>query len=215
MAGNADWNKLAAIPERLAAVPEWAAFAEFATLRSRGLRAEAMKSLKGFVDDAAAWEFASRLRFTKWALQESRKYSDPNFFLPQPAQERLVLPTVREWLAAEPTDAEPHLWLGLLRCDDPFAHLERALELDPSCEIARQTLAHWILADVDYNQHELPSFYIHDARHDLRALDKVLRLTDGSSGGWTTEVRLEVVALQARAAEWLKRHPRPGDFAVH
>ena len=216
MVFDSDMDKLAALTVRAKERPEWNSFAEFATLRSRGVRSEAMKQLKSFLDDASAWDFSARLTFTKWALEESRQFSDPGFFLPQPAHARLIVPTVRAWLDIAPSDAEPHLWLGLLRCDDPSRHLERALELDPTCEPARQTLAQWILADIDYNQHELPAFYIHDPRDDLKALDQASSLAEGSAvEEWATEIRREIIELRTRAEDWLKAHPRPGDFAIH
>jgi hypothetical protein len=171
-----------------------------------------MNQLNCFLDDASAWGFSARLAFTRWALGESRRFSDPGFLLPQPAQERLILPTVRAWLDIAPSDAEPHLWLGLLRCDDPSRHLERALELDPTCELARRTLTEWILADIEYNQHHLPNYYIHDPHDDLKALDQASTLVEGSAvDEWTTEIHREIIELRTRAEDWLRSHRRPGD----
>jgi hypothetical protein len=209
-------DKLAALTARAKERPVWNSFAEFARLRSVGRRAAAMNHLNGFLDDACAWDFYARFEFTKWALEESRQFSDRGFFLPHPAQVRLIVPTLREWLDVAPFDAEPHLWLGLLRCDDPSRHLKRALELDPTCEPARQTLAQWILADIEYNQHELPAFYIHDPRDDLKALDQATRLVQASAvEEWANDIRREIIDLRARTEVWLQAHPGPGDFAIH
>jgi hypothetical protein len=211
-----DMDKLVAIAEQAGRQPRWSAFAEFCRLRGQGVRGEAFKRLDAFVDEAAAWDFRARLDFVEWVLDESRQFTDPASLLAHPAKTRLIVPTVREWLEQSLDDAQPHLWLGLLRCDDPSLHLERALELDPSCDLARTTLTQWILADVDYNQHELPAFYIHDPRDDLSALDQAARLVDGAAvGPWADEARREISELLARAKEWLAKHPGLADFAVH
>ena len=108
------------------------------------------------------------------------------------------------------------MWLGLLGCDTPAEHLDRALELDAGCEPARQTLVQWILASVEYNQHELPNFYIHDPQVDLPELRRALELSDGSDDqDWAMNTRREVSELRTRAEDWLANHPREGDFAVH
>jgi len=112
--------------------------------------------------------------------------------------------------------AEAHLWLGLLRCDDPSEHLADALKLDPNCEQARQVLVEWIIGDIEYNQHELPSFYIHDPREDLAALDRAADLLAGASTSEETfRQKLEIAELRRRAEGWLAAHPLPGDFAKH
>jgi len=65
-----------------------------------------------------------------------------------------------------------------------------ALELDPNCEPARQTLVQWILADIDYSQHELPAIYIHDPREDLKDLVRAEQLAAvTASSGWDGAVR--------------------------
>jgi len=167
-----------------------------------------MIQLDRFLAETSGWDFALRLAFTTWALEESRQFSDPALLLPQPVHARLIVPTVREWLDIAPTEAAPHLWLGLLMCDDPARHLERALELDASCEPARQSLSQWILADIDYNQHHLPEYYLNDPRDDLNALDVAARLTDGSSvERWSNEARQEIAELRARAEDWIGKRP--------
>ena len=103
----------------------------------------------------------------------------------------------------------------MLRCDDPSRHLEGALELDPTCELARMTLVDRILGHVDMSQHELPAFYIDDPREDLKALDKAQGFADGGAdGAWIDAAKQRITELRALATEWLAWHPEKRDFAV-
>lgn len=203
--------------ETAARVCETAALAEFSRYceyRARDVRPLAMKALNRFLDVAAIWPFEERLTFARWLLLLSRTFLNENALLPQPLRTRLIEPVVREWQTASPDNAEPHLWLGLLRCDDPSLHLDRAIALDPGCELARQTLMQWILNNIEYHQHELPEYYICDPRDDLRDLKKALSLCCGPEDR-VIDFRRRILALRMRAEEWLEKHPREGDFATH
>lgn len=216
MPWDSDLDELAGLSVRARAEPEWARFADFAEARSKGLRGDAFRSLNVFLDESGGWDYPRQLRFTRWLLEASLRFSDRALPIPHPLSVRLVVPVVRQWCDREPEDAQPRLWLGLLRCDDPSAHLEAALKLDPTCEKARQTLTDWALDDVEYNQHHLPDFYIHDPRLDLVELDRLSAVIDASADEeWAGRVREEIRELRCRAEEWLSLHPRPGDFAAY
>lgn len=196
--------------------PEWSEFALFAELRGKGVRAQAFKALTPFVQRAVDWDFKDRLSFCRWLLNRSLNFKDRTVAIPQPLSTGLVIATVLEWSDREPDSAEAHLWLGLLGCDDASQHLQRALELDPSCDRARWTLVEWLLGDVEYNQHELPAFYIHDPRNDLPVLDQVDALIDARPDHReAVRLRQEVAELRRLATEWLTAHPKEGDFASY
>jgi hypothetical protein len=216
MPSNSDMDRLANLAVRARERPEWMGFAQYCELRGQGIRAGALNAVGQFLRQTGTWTFGARLQFTRWVLDESVAFLDPSALLPQTIQAGLVVPTLREWSASNPQEPQSYLWLGLLRCDDPLRHLERALELDSTCEAARQMLTQWILADVDYNQHELPASYIHDPRVDLRDLIRAEQLVDDSAtGAWAKATRVEIAELRGRAEVWLAAHPREGDFAVH
>ena len=213
---NSDLDELKRLAAEAELNPQYRLFAEFAALRAQGVRQGALNRLARFLELAPLWSFPERLGFVRWLLGRSRQFSDSTVVLPQPIREVLVVPTVREWATASPELADPFLWLGLLRCDDPALHLERALQLDPSCDLARKTLVEWIPADIEYNQHELPQLYIHDPRDDLKGLERATILLDERlTDEWTAVVRQEISELQRHAAKWLADHPRADDFAVH
>lgn len=215
MTVNADMDRLlelATQARETAAIVEFSRYCEY---RGRGVRPLAMRALNTFLDVAVVWPFDERLSFARWALLESRRFLDENALLPQPLRTRLIEPVVREWRMASPDDAEPHMWLGLLRCDNPSLHLDRAIELDPGCELARQTLIQWILNDIEYHQHELPTYYLHDPREDLSDLRKALRLCSrGNAEDGAQNARRKISELRTRIKAWLRNHPQKGDFAT-
>jgi hypothetical protein len=211
---NLDW--LSAIAREAGEHSEWREFSAFADSRSRGLRTEALRHLSHFIRTANDWEFEERLGFCRWLLGKGGVFGDLGIAAPQPLHANLLVPTIRQWLEREPKIAEAHLWLGLLRCDDPSDHLAHALVLDPNCEQARRVLVEWIIGDIEYNQHELPSVYIHDPRVDLVELDRAADLLTGASTSDETDRQaFEIAELRRLAEAWLAAHPLSGDFAKH
>jgi hypothetical protein len=94
-------------------------------------RKEAFQSLATFLQTAASWSFEERLAFCRWLLAASLTLGDRGSPLPQPLLAEIAVPTVKEWSRRDPNSAEAHLWLGMMRCDDPLMHLARAMDLDP------------------------------------------------------------------------------------
>lgn len=213
---NSDLDELKRLAAEAELNSQYRLFAEFAASRAQGVRQRALDRLAGFLEEARLWPFPERLDFVRWLLGRSCQFSDNTVVLPQPLREALIVPTVREWADASPESADPFLWLGLLRCDEPALHLEKALQLNPSCDLARKTLVEWIVADIEYNQHELPQLYIHDPRDDLKSLDRAtILLSEHLTDEWIGVVRQEILELRRHAEGWLTDHPRAGDFAVH
>lgn len=206
-----DLNKMAALADQARLKAPWCKFADYLEQHSKGIRKRALVTLMEFIDEALLWPFAERLRFTIWLLE-----SMPVDALVQPLNMRLLIPTLKEWKAYDPSQAGAYLWLGLLRCDVPADYLQHALELDPKCQKARAQLCEWIIGAVSYNQHELPAFYIHDPRIDLLDLAEAEVLCQGyENADWGVCVLAAIAEQRELAETWLRNHPRPGDFATH
>jgi hypothetical protein len=209
---DGDMNALIFLAAEARKEEEWHDFSRFCELRGQGARAAAMEHLNKFLHAAARWSLEKRLAFSKWVLRCSRRFRDDRVVLPHPIRERLVVPTLRSWSEASAGEAEAHLWLGLLRCDDPSRHLDQALKLDPSCALARQTLTDWIISDVEYNQHELPSLYINDPAGDLAELDRASELVAGVTVEAWVRIRQKAIAeLRTRALSWMATNNRDGN----
>jgi len=200
MPSDNDLNSLIFLAAEAKEEDSWFGFSRFCELRGQGIRAASLQQLDKFVQAACSWSFEKRRAFSQWVLLRSRKFRDDRVVLPHPLREQLIVPTLRMWCDALPSEAEPHLWLGLLRCDNPSNHLDQALKLDPSCDLARRTLTDWILSDVEYNQHELPSGYLNDPESDLEELERAAELASGSiSEAWARNVHREIADLRVRA----------------
>ncbi|MFT4074334.1 MAG: hypothetical protein QM647_02300 [Asticcacaulis sp.] len=207
---NNDLDKLFALAGEAKREATWQGFADYLEQHGKGIRKKALVTLNRFIDDAVLWTFTERLRFSLWLLNALN-----NDALVQPLKERLVIPTLREWKDREPLQAEPYLWLGLLGIDQMF-HIRRALELDPKCQRARAKLCEWVTGHISYNQHELPSFYIHDPRVDLLDLAEAEALCVGyEETDWAIWTLAEIKEQRELAEAWLRNHPRLGDFASH
>lgn len=212
---NSDLELLIFLAGEARAQDEWLEFSRFCEFRGQGVRVEAMRHLDQFMRAAACWSFEARIAFSRWALWRSRRFRDDRIVLPHSLREELIIPTVRHWRETAPGEAEARLWLGILRCDDPSHHLEQALELDPSCELARQTLTRLILRDVEYDQHELPGFYIGDPADDLRELEQASNLASGSvEEAWALTVHQEIAGLRAQAEAALAMQGQPSNVVT-
>jgi hypothetical protein len=206
-----DLDRMIVLASQARVEATWQGFANYLKQHGKGTRKSALVTLKSFIDEAVVWQFDARLSFTLWLLGEMNADA-----IVQPLKMRLLIPTLKEWQDREPLKAEAHLWLGLLHCDNPIVHLQRAIELNSQCQKARERLCSWIIGDISYNQHELPAFYIHDPKVDLLDLAEAEALCIGYEGAdWAIGLLPEIFEQRQLAEDWLRDHPRPGDFASH
>jgi hypothetical protein len=145
----------------------WSQYAEYCTEHEKGLRAPAFAVLGKFIQTVQSAPVSERRRFVSWVLEFANERRGRDLLIPYPLKTRLVEPTLLEWVEAEPDNSAPHRWLG------GRDHLERALELDPSDQIARKRLIILLLSGIEYATHELPRGYLGDLPDDLKVLDRV------------------------------------------
>lgn len=157
------------------ASPEWADYAAFCTEHERGLRRQAFEILERFISQMERASFGERRRFVSWLLHRADLRDGSQMLAPHPLNKRVIEPTLAEWLQVEPASSEPHRWLG------GYDHLKRAVELDPTDEIAHRRFISWILGHVDYSTHELPFGYLGEPSADLTALAEAEAVLSGLS----------------------------------
>lgn len=144
--------------------PEWADYAAYCTEHERGLRHRAFAILDGFISRMECASFAERRKFASWLLHRADLCDGSHILVPYPLRKRVIESTLAEWLQVDPASSEPYRWLG------GYDHLKRAIELDPSDEVARRKFIEYILGSVDYATHELPCGYLGEPRTDLEVL---------------------------------------------
>lgn len=148
------------------ATPTWTEYASFCRDHELGLRKQALKSLDRFIADMERRPFSERRQFVSWLCARTDRHWGNGILRPYPLRIRIVEPTLAEWTLEEPTDSEPHRWIG------GYEHLCHAIELDPNDQIARRKLIICVLSRIDNNAHHLPIGYLGVPHEDLGALNE-------------------------------------------
>jgi len=154
------------------AVPEWSDYASFCEKYEQGLRREAFSRLEHFIGYLEKSPFLERRRFVSWLLVRVDSVESKHMLVPYPLSNRIIQPTLCEWIVTEPECAEPHLWLG------DYDNLKQALVLKPDDDVILRKLVACILNRVDWATHELPTGYIGEPSEDLVALDEAEQLIE-------------------------------------
>ena len=210
MPSNSDLDELGRIAAEAEVEPQWIHLSTYYTRRGRGLRQSAFKALALFINQYTKQSFGERLRLCLWiAARRSRLY-DERLLIPQPLQRRMLDPTLREWIVAEPASADAHFLFGALALGgassviphQPFA-FRRAISLNPSHQEARIALAQWLIAGVQMNQHELPYCYLGSAAEDQLHMREAIRVLQHIQNPATRgSLKSEVEHLLEMAIGW-------------
>jgi hypothetical protein len=186
-----DFSILAEASRIAAGNPAWVGYAKYCELLEGGLRKDALRHLSTFIESSSAWSFAEKKEFVSWLYHYAYPRRFLNQLLPQPLREKLLEPTLAEWMCREPENSEPHRWIGGIE------HLEEAIRLNPADEIARYRLAEAVFGHVGYSIHELPYGYIGNPEEDLGLLREAEAAISGiSDAEIRTEYRAEVAEMR-------------------
>ncbi len=153
----------------------WAEYAKYCELLERGLRNDALSYLSKFIESSSDWSFVEKKEFVSWLYHYAYPRRFLNQLLPHPLREKLLEPTLAEWVCREPENSEPHRWIGGIE------HLSEAIKLDPADEIARYRLADAVFDHVGYAIHGLPYGYIGNPEEDLGLLREAKAAISGIS----------------------------------
>lgn len=220
---------VAGMTAELATEPQWQPYAEYLEIRAGGTYDKARKdacerAAESFVEIARHWPYKERKRFSLWLMERAGQVAEQiggarnssrgrEFVSLNVVIEKILLPMLREWRGYEPSNPEPHFWEGLYSflLWDPNRHpvtcLKEALLLDFAYAPAREALARHILDAISYNQHELPSGYLHDTPEDdlasLREVEELL--AEPVDLGVRDSLQERIAALRNAAEEWIKR----------
>src|SRR5437764_7410788 len=164
-----NFKALAAISELIGDDLDLKHFSNYLRLRERGLRKEAFLQLEQFSAQTRHWGDEKRRQFVHWVMSMKREWSGAYDLLPTPLWKRLIGPILDKWIQDEPENPVPLRWRG--RLED----LRRAIEIEPTEQIARELLVSHLLHQVDYSIHELPNGfgYLGNETEDLEKLKEV------------------------------------------
>lgn len=167
------FNSLKDVAVKARKTPQWSEYADFCERYEQGLRNEAFSILARLIFSVERTSFAERRAFVSWLSHECDQRKGRHMLVPHPLQIRVIEPTLLEWTLAEPTCAEPHIWIG------GYDHLKLALELEPENQIALRKLVIAVLSRVVFNGHEIPVGYLGNPEGDLAALEEADELLRG------------------------------------
>lgn len=186
------------------AVPVWMDYAGFCASLERGLRKTALVKLTDFITVLERSPFEERKRFTGWLSHLADQHSCRHMLVPHPLQLRVIEPTLLEWTMVEPSNFEPHLWIG------GYEHLRQALELAPEHQAVRRKLIISILSRVSNNAHELPIGYLGAPQEDLSALAEAEAFLSGLSDVENRSAYgLEIKEIRDSINEYVRRRQTP------
>lgn len=97
--------------------------------------------------------------------------------IPTPLNRQLLVPTLQEWAASEPSNATPERWLGFATAD--HQHFSNAISRDSTDDVSRYRLVSRDLADVDYQCHHLPDDFIGETETAISSLERAKLLAAG------------------------------------
>lgn len=158
--------------------------------RGRGLRRQAMAALDEFVVDARDWPTERQRAFADGVLSAIEGNPDLHDLKAEPLQRGFVTPVIRAWREAEPRNPVPWRW------GDDVDLIRRAVDLDPTDQIARRRLIRRLMGCVAHAAHELPAGYIGDPTSDLADIAEVELLATG----------LRDPGLERGAADFVRMH---------
>jgi hypothetical protein len=209
MPRNEDLDRLVILAETIAGREGWQPFAAYLDLRGRGRRAEALRALDTFLNDAESWPFVERRSLLLWLAADDAASLFDNLLIPQPLWRRVVAPTASEWLAREPDSARANYLYaihvaGAEEGAEPLAYLRKAVRLDPADQAARTTFIRRVVACTQNAQHELPWYgYLGVASEDIRDLRDALAMVAGiDDPALRAEFTPELTALIETAEAW-------------
>jgi hypothetical protein len=199
---------------------QWTGYADWCVARGNWELAAAAEAAARFVETALHWSFEERRRFSLWLVNSAGAVYDtfgrsrfkarfstggPGLFAPTVVIDAVVRPTLQAWRDEEPGNAEPRFWLGLYG-KTPWQDLREAVRLDPAHGPARAALGWLTLDAVEYNQHELPLFYIGDPARDLADLAEAEALVaQCGEEALRTSLEPKLSDLRRVAADWIER----------
>lgn len=209
------WNQdnfegLVAIAESIADEPLWQHFADYCRLREQGLRKPSLQSITRLIADAARWSTIDRRRFAEWIFETQCRHPKVHQLIVHPLNHQLLIPILQEWKDDEAVNDTPHRLLGIATGD--HRHFADALALNPQNDFSRYRLVVRDLADIDFQCHHLPHYFIGEPGDAIQALNHAKELATGFVDlRIAASLQSEFDELRCKVEDWLVFQREGGD----
>lgn len=200
------WNQqnfegLTAVADSITDQPQWLLYAQYCRLRERGLRPQALQAITELIAEAAGWGDNARREFADWIYSTFLRNPEVHQLIPTPLNQQFLVPTLQQWVASESSNAIPERWLGFATGD--HEHFSNALSLDPTDDISRYRLVSRDLADVDFQCHHMPHYFIGDVDTAVMTLDRAKAVAaDFSNPDIAPTLESEFSELYGKVCDW-------------
>lgn len=211
------WNQdnfefLEQMAQKFSFDPAFQWFVEYCTLKAQGLRKPAMAKATAFAKSSSQKPLLDRIRIIEPLILSQYQHPNIHWLLPHPIHHWLIQPTLKQWQAAYPTQSAPWRWYGYFYRDRAF--LRKALECDPSDEIARYYLIEFLLGGVDYAFHHLPDFLVNEGGDEEEIRRNLIEIQDllkdlPSSSGKREFLEIDFLENQVLLEAWLEFSSMP------
>ncbi|MDQ1144040.1 hypothetical protein QE429_000867 [Bacillus sp. SORGH_AS 510] len=151
-------------------------FKEFCQYKEKGLRKEAFKSLDTFLNETKDWNAVKKRAFISWLFGWFEKSDDIHHVLVHPLEEKLLKPTLNDWMVEDSEDPKLFRWSGLfLKTDDHLTHLEKALELGGKREQrVLEEIINYYIYSIEFSFHHInEDAYLGEIHEDQEILLKI------------------------------------------
>ncbi len=171
--GQENFEGMLEFAQAIAHDRDLALFGQYCMCREKGLRKEGFRHLGEFMQIAAPWPLAKRFAFVDSLYHFLERHEFVHSLIPQIMYDRLVEPTLQEWIAAYPEDPAGYRWLGGVE------NWRKAVIADANEQIARLKLIRRLIYQAYFSTHHLPDGYIGYPSEDMMGLDEAEGLYRG------------------------------------
>ncbi|MDP4147730.1 MAG: hypothetical protein Q8936_25230 [Bacillota bacterium] len=158
---------------------KYTSFIKYCEAKKSGLRKEAFKSLKSFLDETDKWSEEEKRNFLIDIFQIIEANDDDEVILPHPLKE-FFIKVLRKWNEECKTDSRPYRWLGMFMGfeieENSSELLKKAIELGGESEQgAVKKLLVTYISGLDFDTHELPASYLGDLEEDIKEFGEIIK----------------------------------------
>lgn len=149
-------GSLEEIKEKIEEISWAGTYIRYLDLYKRGIKKKAKSLLIPFINEFNGHNKNDRRLFIDLICKAAFFTNKYSLFLPVNLYREVVLPEVNEWLKEDPDNVIPNRW------SDDLEKNKKAIEVDPSDQIALEIVADKIIGMISMNQHEINSGYPYD-----------------------------------------------------
>lgn len=139
-------------------------YRKYLILREKGLRKQALDTVRQFVDQMITADFELQKKFTDWILYTEWANRKVHQLIPHPLFEGVIKPCLQKWKKEE-NNPIPYRWAGIFMGEQES--LEKARLLDKDEQISRYTIISRTIESIEYDTHHLPEYYIGEPQGTL------------------------------------------------